>query len=322
MRSLGRVALVLAVLASGSVSAAETSWHHSTLAGHPLVGKIWSGRDHRFVGLSSLLTAVAGANYLLLGEKHDNRDHHRLQAVLTDAVYRSGRRPALAFEMMATDKQSAIDAYLAENPVDAGELGDRVGWRRTGWGPWARYRPIADAAVSAHAPIVAANLPQSRNRAVSRQGYSVLGDDLVKRTGLDRPFPDAMQAELETDIARAHCGQIPEQAIPAIARVQRARDAVMADSVASASHGMGAILVTGAGHARRDRGVPYYLRTIDPAASVISIVFREVEAGAVSVSEYEDTTHFDFVWFTPRVDNEDPCEQFKESLRRMNKTSN
>jgi uncharacterized iron-regulated protein len=96
----------------------------------------------------------------------------------------------------------------------------------------------------------------------------------------------------------------------------------MADSVASASHGNGAILITGAGHARTDRGVPYYLRTIDPAAAVISVAFREVEAGADSVSEYEDTSHFDFVWFTPRVDNEDPCEQFKESLQRMNERSN
>lgn len=27
----------------------------------------------------------------------------------------------------------------------------------------------------------------------------------------------------------------------------------------------------------------------------------------------------DFVWFTPRVDNDDPCSKFKEQLRRAKK---
>jgi len=26
---------------------------------------------------------------------------------------------------------------------------------------------------------------------------------------------------------------------------------------------------------------------------------------------------FDFVWFTPRVDDDDPCEVFAEQLRRI-----
>lgn len=321
MPSLRHAAVVLGLLSCGPAMAAESGWQwqERVLADHPLVGRIWSNRDHRFVGLASVLTAATGAKYLLLGEKHDNRDHHRLQALVTGAVYRSGRRPALAFEMIEADKQPALDAFLAGHPADAGDLGNSVGWNRSGWGPWARYQPIADAAVAAGVPIIAANLPRSKIRAVAHEGFSVLGADLVRRTGLDKPLPDHLEADLEAELTAAHCGQIPASAIPGVARVQRARDAVMADRMVSASHGRGAILITGAGHARTDRGVPYYLRKLDPGGSIISIGFREVMADALSRSDYEETRPFDFVWFTPRVDEEDPCDQFKGQLKKLNK---
>jgi hypothetical protein len=78
-------------------------------------------------------------------------------------------------------------------------------------------------------------------------------------------------------------------------------------------------LITGAGHARNDRGVPYYLRLVDPDALVVSIGFREVSAGAEAISDYQDAANYDFVWFTPRVDDNDPCEQFKDQLKSLNK---
>ena len=96
----------------------------------------------------------------------------------------------------------------------------------------------------------------------------------------------------------------------------------MSDSMVTAPTRPGAILITGAGHARTDRGVPYYLRVADPTAAIVSIGFLEVRPGADAVSDYAAAGRFDFVWFTPRVDDSDPCAQFKSQLQKMNKKPN
>jgi hypothetical protein len=72
-------------------------------AEHPLVGRIWSTRAGRFVDEATLRAALRG--YVLLGEKHDNVDHHALQAQLLDAMREGGRRPAVAFEMLDASAQ-------------------------------------------------------------------------------------------------------------------------------------------------------------------------------------------------------------------------
>ena len=46
---------------------------------------------------------------------------------------RGGRRPALGFEMLATDDAPAVIRYLARSPKDAAGLGDAVNWARSGW---------------------------------------------------------------------------------------------------------------------------------------------------------------------------------------------
>jgi uncharacterized iron-regulated protein len=83
---------------------------------------------------------------------------------------------------------------------------------------------------------------------------------------------------------------------------QRARDARMASVLKGES-----VLVAGAGHARRDRGVPLYL----PSDGIVSIAFMEVEDGKIRPQQYFNgfatTVSFDYVWFTPRAVRGDPC---------------
>jgi len=54
----------------------------------------------------------------------------------------------------------------------------------------------------------------------------------------------------------------------------------------------------------------------------VSVAFLEVRAGVTSPPAYEeplggDRLPFDYVWFTPAVDDEDPCVKHKESLERL-----
>ena len=52
--------------------------------------------------------------------------------------------------------------------------------------------------------------------------------------------------------------------------------------------------------------------------SIASVAFVEVDAAAVKPGDYaarfgSDTLPFDYVWFTPKVDDGDPCEKLKKS---------
>jgi uncharacterized iron-regulated protein len=95
-------------------------------------------------------------------------------------------------------------------------------------------------------------------------------------------------------------------------RVQRLWDAWMADSLLGAD-GEGAILIAGSGHAREDRAVPWQLRARGGGES-LTLALVEVVAGRDAARDYAafDPRQFDFVWFTPRVDEKDPCEAWRE----------
>jgi uncharacterized iron-regulated protein len=282
---------------------------------HVLNGRIWDVAGARFVSMDALAAAVSGARFALLGERHDNADHHQFQAWLVRRVLEGGRRPAVAFEMLTTDQAPALARHLASAPRDAAGLGDAVGWKRSGWPEWRLYQPIAEAALAAGVPVVAANLPTATARAAARGDLAALDPALVRRHALDRPAAEAVQAAMEEEIRTAHCGALPASAMAGMVTAQRARDAEMAERLV-ASGGDGAILIAGAGHVRVDRGVPRYVAALAPSASVVSVAFVEVADDVAAPADYAakfgaTRLPFDFVWFTPRADNVDHCARFR-----------
>ena len=70
---------------------------------------------------------------------------------------------------------------------------------------------------------------------------------------------------------------------------------------------------------RRDRGVPRYLAAWAPEKSAQSLLLAEVDSVNRAAQPDFDTRFavFDYVWLTPRVDDIDPCERFREQLERM-----
>ena len=82
------------------------------------------------------------------------------------------------------------------------------------------------------------------------------------------------------------------------------------------------MLISGFGHARTDRGVPVHLARLAPAATVVAVAMIEIVEEQVDPSYYSgqlgaSELPFDFIWFTPRADLEDPCAANREQLERM-----
>lgn len=286
---------------------------------HPLTGRIWDPKAERFVGPEAVAERVARARFVLLGEKHDNPDHHRLQAWILEAIVRSGRRPVVAFEMLDEDADAALEEYLRGSPSDAPGLGAAVGWDERGWPSWEIYLPIAEVALANGLPIVTAGLAKAEVRRISHEGLAALPQALRERMRLDRRLPPEVESRLAEEIRRAHCGMAGEETVRAMIDVQRARDAFMASRLLEVAGEDGAVVIAGAGHVRRYPGVPSDLELHVPREAVLSIAFVEVERGVEVPGSKADAPErsFDLVWYTPRVDEVDPCEKFSHELERL-----
>ena len=280
------LALLVGYLACAIVGCSTMSWKSPLGQNHPLTGRIWDVSAARFIDRETLVERYARADFILLGERHDNPDHHMLQAEVLRSLIAIGGRPAVGFEMLGLDDARAVANYLAGAPTDAAGLGAAVNWNKRGWPDWAMYQPIADAALRAKLRIVPTNLPLATATKMTRNGLAALEPQMVHELGLDRPPPQSVFEKMAGDIRDVHCGFAPEEIVKPMVDVQRARDAQMAESLMAASDHDGAILVAGAGHVRNDYGIPVHLRTKAPQKRVISIAFVEVDQQKTEPQSY------------------------------------
>ncbi len=321
--SLNRLYLTWFVLTAVLSACSVNSWQSNYGRNHPLTGRIWEVASGKFIDRHNLMMRLARAEFVLLGEKHDNPDHHRLQAEVLRGLIAVGRRPAVGFEMFSLDDAGAIANHLARAPGDAAGLGPALNWQKSGWPDWAMYQPIAEAALAAKLAIFATNLPLATARKMSRDGLA-LEPSVRRDLGLDRPLSDVMFATMAADIRNSHCGYGSAESVQTMVQVQRARDAQMAQSLIAAATADGAVLVAGAGHVRSDYGIPIYLTAKAPGQQVVSIAFVEVDQLEPEPHKYllanpAGRAPFDYLWFTARVDDKDGCEKFKAQFEKFKK---
>ncbi len=304
--------LALTTGAAHAEPLADFAWHHRIGAEEPMAGRIVRVDDQTIVTADALIDAAADADWLLIGERHDNRDHHRLQAITLEAV--EAAKPAgrvVAFEMIDGDMQEDIDTYLETGSADAAGLRSATRWDQGGWPDWPYYEPVFEAALGGGGRIVAADLTPDQIQAIFEEGMETLPAELRASTGLDAGLPGLLETALDEEIEASHCGMVPGDQLAPMADVQRARDAMLAFRLAGGAAAGRGVLIAGNGHVRQDRGVPWYLRKLRPDDSIVTIGLIELDA---AIETELPKMPFDYVWLTPRVDDVDPCEAFRKPL--------
>lgn len=283
-------------------------WTTKLGADHPLVGVVWDVTNARPVERGEMLRQLESADFVLLGEKHDNPDHHRLQAAELQAAARVDDKPRVVWEL------------LPKNQAD--------------WPAWEDYAPIHDAAVTLGLGMEGTSLSRAEVHALVRDP-----DRLRAELASAPALPDAALVSLDEELKADHCGHLPAKMVAAMELAQRLKDATMASRMSASPR---AVLIAGNGHVRTDRGVPFYLRaagargasgasgasgmstkpgapgTPSPLrAKIVSVAHLEVESSMTRPEAYAAVLHaeklpFDYVIFTPRATDEDPCEAFKK----------
>ena len=298
------------------------------LSEHPLSGSLWRMDTAKRARPEALYDAISDADYLLLGETHDNPRHHALQAQIIDEVGAQGREAKIVFEMLEPSQQPLVNAVaryinhhggsdMVNLPKRLAALRDDLHWKDRGWPDWALYQPLFASAITHAMPIFAGNPERADVRALGQSGK--LPAHLQEDLQWDHTYNKAQSESLTDELVSAHCGMISRDAVGPMMKMQRFKDAHMARAMRSGHQdGSLAILVAGKGHTRKDRGVPIFL---EAGAKVVSIGFVEVVRGAKKPSAYDafDPALYDWIWFTPRVDEIDPCDKFKAQLKTMHK---
>lgn len=306
---------------------ASLAWREQVLLEHPLVGKIWDARSEQFVGESSLLSELGKTEYLLLGEKHDNKDHHRLQAFLLGYLGEKGKLGSVSLEMFCGEDKERLEvvnnlpgideervlSLLKKNYEQGFELDD--------------YREVFEEAFRAKAVLRPANLSRKEVKHIVHKGTldAIFSSQEQAQLQLVQDLPLALRSALKKEIKEAHCGYASKELIDKMLNIQRAKDAVMADSMLVSEMSGVKALIAGGGHVRNDYGVPLCLNRRGVNQGVLSIAFIEVEEEKENPKEYYQQVAghalpYDILWFTPRRELVDYCTKFKSQLLRMGST--
>ncbi len=288
----------------------EHQWQSDLYRDHLLVGRIWASHQKRFVTEDELWGDIGEASYLLLGEKHDNADHHALQLRMLEGLLQDDAVARVVFEMLdsrADEQLAVLNEQQFESPE---QLRDYLQWDVEGW-DWNFYGPLVDTVYSHRVAIGSGNISGA-------EVGQIYGADPAEFAHLAAIFDEATMAQLNRDIDESHCGMLPESQFPAMLRVQQVRDFTMASAMATSSADKTVVLIAGNYHVRHDLGVPNYLLQADQSSSradILSLAFLEVQEEVSDPEEYlqrfSDIAAYDYIWFTPALTNEDYCASLR-----------
>ena len=255
----------------------------------------------RAVAPSAMHDAIAGADVVFVGERHDDPVAHRTELAVLEELGRRGRRVVLALEMFERDVQPLLDAYLAGRATEAELLAGARPWPNYA----ADYRPLVELARARGWPVVASNAPRPLASLVARGGLAALDTLPAERrrtVAAELRCPDdAYRTKFVAQMGgMAGHGAAPSSAAAAdsaraagAAMLQRfyeaqcVKDETMAESVAAAlATGVTVVHVNGSFHSDEGLGTVERLRRRRPDARVLVVSVAPPGVDATGLGDF------------------------------------
>ncbi|MBC9249469.1 iron(III) ABC transporter [Pseudomonas alcaligenes] len=293
MRILLLSCMALLAACQSTEVAAPPAWLSPQGHASAELGQIRDLHSGALLSPAQLVERLAAAPRVLVGEQHDNPDHHALQLWLLRELGKRRPQGSLLLEMLNPDQQARVDKAQALSragnaPADLlGALAWQPNW------DWSLYGPLVSEALRQPYPLLAANLDRREIMSIYQQRPPLTG---AASTTV------AVREALLADIRESHCGLLPDSQLPAMLAVQQQRDRRMAERLQAAPQP--AVLLAGAFHVRKDLGVPLHLADLGAGQGTAVLILAEVGKEVAAESA-------DYVWYTAALPAQDYCARIK-----------
>ena len=248
------------------------------------VGKVLQPKTDTWTNTTKLIQASVDEKIILLGEHHDNMEHHRWQLQMITGLHTLNSDIVLGFEMFPRKAQPVLNSWVN------GELTEQQFLKQVDWATYwtfdaSLYMPLFHYARMNKIPIYALNIERSLIRQVGQQGWENIGAD--QREGISDPKPASegyrkMLAGVFMQHGENHSETPSEEsvskamAMPGFSRFVESQlvwDRAMAEAIVSgiSKHPQAQFLaVLGSGHMMYRYGVPEQLKALDmPSPNVM-----------------------------------------------------
>jgi uncharacterized iron-regulated protein len=176
---------LLFLLLTGAVSSRVHSQSHHQLNPTYIPQRVYDADAKRFSDFESLLSELARADVVFVGEQHDDPATHRLERALLEGLLRRRANITVALEMFERDVQKSLDDYLAQRINEEDFLKVARPWPRYA----IDYRPLVEFARAHGGRVLASNVPRRLAAQVSKQGLEAINT----ASETDRKFIAAQQ---------------------------------------------------------------------------------------------------------------------------------
>jgi len=292
-----------------AIESAETKAPSVQAGQHPLSGKIFAVNSGKEISYDALLQQLRKNRFILIGEKHDNPQHHiRELQLLQDLQNKTKTR--LVLEML--DEQQGENIPELSPSSSETQIQSQLSWNDRNW-PWQDYGPLISSALTDSNQLKAGNLSKPELMHIYQHG---LPDE--PRLATASAIPEGIRSTIQQQVYDSHCQTIPLEQMGPMTDIQLSRDASMAYALSNdLEEPMQAILIAGAFHARKDTGVPQHLQQRTSEA-VVSILLTETDDTVTTAAEAinNNADMADFIWLTPRTEEKDYCASLRQQSHK------
>ena len=240
--------LVFLLLQSGIVAAEECV---------PATWLRLDGERAAAVAPGALVAEMAARDVVLLGERHEEADHHRWQLHTLAALHAQRPGMVIGFEVFPRRTQPVLDRWVA-GALTAEQFLAEVQWDKA-WKLSAElYLPLFEFARLHRVPMLALNVERRLTQEVAAKGWDAVPE--AEREGVSRPAP-APQAYVD-ELARVHKEHKAAGSLANFVAAQQTWDRAMAQALAARAGEALVVGIIGSGHLRHGHGVALQLRDL------------------------------------------------------------
>jgi uncharacterized iron-regulated protein len=277
---MSKILVVVSIAVAGLAATAAAAPSASCLS----PGQWYTPAGERTVAIAppTLLKNLAATRVVLLGERHDDADHHRWQLQVITALHAQQPNLVLGMEMLPRRVQPVLDQWVAGG-LSESELLARTEWARV-WGfDASMYLPILHFARLNRIPVAAVNVDRALVSEVGTKGLAAVPEERREGVGAPAAARRAYRDRLEQVFREHGSSSDGDAAFDRFVEAQLFWDRAFAEALAAAARRPGEPLVVGimgSGHLAHGDGVPHQLADLGfPGSAVLLPVATDTPCG-------------------------------------------